>query len=59
MELADEVAKPVPMILEKSREIPGDWKKGNIISIFKKGRKEDPGNSASPLCLGKSWSSLS
>ena len=23
---------------------PGDWKKGNITPIFKKGRKEDPGN---------------
>ena len=27
-----------------SGEVPGDWKKGNITSIFKKGRKEDPGN---------------
>ena len=42
-ELADVVAKP----LEKSGqsgEVPGDWKKGNIAPIFKKGRKEDPGN---------------
>jgi len=22
----------------------GDWKKGNVTPIFKKGRKEDPGN---------------
>ncbi|KFP94218.1 hypothetical protein N329_02111, partial [Haliaeetus albicilla] len=45
-ELADVVAKPLS-ILEKSRqsgEVPGDWKKGNMIPIFKKGRKEDPGN---------------
>ena len=27
-----------------SGEVPGDWKKGNITPIFKKGRKEDPGN---------------
>ena len=27
-----------------SGEVPGDWKKGNIAPIFKKGRKEDPGN---------------
>ncbi|KAK4816769.1 hypothetical protein QYF61_022767 [Mycteria americana] len=25
-------------------EVPGDWKKGNIVPIFKKGRRDDPGN---------------
>jgi len=46
-ELTKVVAKPLCMIFEKSRhsgEVPGDWKKGNIAPIFKKGRKEDPGN---------------
>ncbi|KFW81643.1 hypothetical protein N305_14720, partial [Manacus vitellinus] len=41
------VAKPLSMIFEMSwqpGEVPGDWKKRNIIPIFKKGRKEDPGN---------------
>ncbi|KFW95517.1 RNA-directed DNA polymerase from mobile element jockey, partial [Phalacrocorax carbo] len=46
-ELVDVAAKPLSMIFEKSwqsGEIPGDWKKENIVAIFRKGRKEDPGN---------------
>ncbi|KFV16104.1 hypothetical protein N340_14439, partial [Tauraco erythrolophus] len=46
-ELADEVAEPLPIIFQRSwqsGEVPNDWKRGNIASIFKKGKKEDPGN---------------
>ena len=39
-ELADTVAKPLSMISERSWQ-SGDWKKGNVVPIFKKGRKED------------------
>jgi len=46
-ELADVIAKPLSMTFERSwqsGETPGDLKKQNIASIFKEGRKEDPGN---------------
>ncbi|KFP64633.1 hypothetical protein N322_04936, partial [Cariama cristata] len=46
-ELADVGVKPLSMVFEKSwqsGEVPGDWKKANIVPIFKKGRRKDPGN---------------
>ncbi|KAG6932917.1 hypothetical protein G0U57_020385, partial [Chelydra serpentina] len=46
-ELADEIAEPLAIIFDKSwqsGEVPDDWKKANVVPIFKKGKKEDPGN---------------
>jgi len=45
-ELADVIAKPLSTTSEKlwqSGEVPGDWKQGNIVPFFKKGRKENSG----------------
>lgn len=46
-ELAAVVVKSLSITFEKSQlsdKAPGYWKKGNITSAFKKGRKEDQGN---------------
>ncbi|CAM4590592.1 unnamed protein product, partial [Lepidochelys olivacea] len=46
-ELADVIAEPLAIIFEnswRSGEVPDDWKKANVVPIFKKGKEEDPGN---------------
>ncbi|CAM4551145.1 unnamed protein product [Caretta caretta] len=46
-ELVAVIAEPLAIIFEnawRSGEVPDDWKKANVVPIFKKGKKEDPGN---------------
>ncbi|KAK4821568.1 hypothetical protein QYF61_023475 [Mycteria americana] len=46
-ELAEVLTKPLSMIYQQSwltGEVRADWRLANVTPIFKKGRKEDPGN---------------
>ncbi|KAK4820858.1 hypothetical protein QYF61_007863 [Mycteria americana] len=46
-ELADVLTKPLSIIYQQSwltGEVPVDWRLANVTPIYKKGRKEDPGN---------------
>ncbi|KAK4812311.1 hypothetical protein QYF61_017088 [Mycteria americana] len=46
-ELADALTKPLSIIYQQSwltGEVPADWRLANVTPIYKKGRKEDPGN---------------
>ncbi|KAK4810636.1 LOW QUALITY PROTEIN: hypothetical protein QYF61_007373 [Mycteria americana] len=46
-ELAEELTKPLSIIYHQSwltGEVPVDWRLANVTPIYKKGRKEDPGN---------------
>jgi len=52
-ELADLIASPLSINFERSwrtGEVPEDWRKASVTPIFKKGKKEDPGN-YSPVSL--------
>ena len=46
-ELADVVAKPISIILQQSwltGNAPADWRLANVMLIFKKDQKDDPGS---------------
>ena len=46
-ELAEIIAEPLSIIFERSwitGEVPEDWRIANVTPVFKKGKKEDPGN---------------
>ena len=54
-ELADVIARPLSVVSErawKTGEVPEDWRKASVTPVFKKGRKEDPGN-CRPVSLTK------
>ena len=46
-EVCEEIATPLCLLFNKSIEtgiLPNDWKKAEVIALFKKGTKSDPGN---------------
>ena len=46
-ELAEVMAEPLSIIFERSwktGEVPEDWRKASVTPVFRKGKKEDPGN---------------
>ncbi|KAK4822602.1 hypothetical protein QYF61_017334 [Mycteria americana] len=46
-ELAEVLTKPLSIICQQSwltREVPVDWRLANVMPLYKKGQKEDPGN---------------
>lgn len=54
-EVAEEVAKPLSIVFDKLWQfggVPSDWKRGNVILIFKNGEKEDVGDQTSQSYLG-------
>ncbi|XP_073540746.1 rho guanine nucleotide exchange factor 39 isoform X1 [Phyllobates terribilis] len=46
-EIVEEILEPLSIIFENSwrtGEVPEDWRRANVVPIFKKGKKVDPGN---------------
>jgi hypothetical protein len=45
--LADELAAPLAVVMRKSLQegsVPEDWRTANVVPIYKKGPKSEPGN---------------
>jgi len=54
--LGEELAKPPSIIYQQfwlTGAVPDDWKITSVTPIYKKGRKEDPGNYSLTSVLGK------
>uniref|UniRef100_A0A670IGU3 Reverse transcriptase domain-containing protein n=1 Tax=Podarcis muralis TaxID=64176 RepID=A0A670IGU3_PODMU len=46
-ELTEVISEPLAVIFENSwrtGKVPADWRKANVVPIFKKGKREDPNN---------------
>lgn len=46
-ELANVIARPLSIIFERfwrTGEVPEEWKKSSVTPVFKKSKKDDPGN---------------
>ncbi|KFO89026.1 hypothetical protein N320_00456, partial [Buceros rhinoceros silvestris] len=46
-ELPEVITKPLSIIYQQSwltGEVPADWRLANVTPIYKKGKREDPGN---------------
>lgn len=43
-ELVDVIAGPLSTIYQRSWKVPLDWRLGNVIPIYRKGTRVNPGN---------------
>ena len=46
-ELSNELSVPLSLLFNKSiksGKVPKDWKKAEVVAIFKKGSRSEPGN---------------
>ena len=65
VETQEQLVRPLTIIFNKSLiegVVPDSWKEAEVVPIFKKGKRDDPGN-YSPVSLtsvcGKLWKTIS